>query len=134
LVLSRLEGLPEFAFLKNDQIYKTAKLDFMQNKQFANWFADENNSSVPDPDVRFAGTEFTAEGSTFLWFPWALAELTQLAQDPSLSDADRATAAQIRLDMLTHNAAKLDTFVEAANLTYVMGENLVGVSYFVARG
>lgn len=134
LVLSRLEGLPEFAFLKGDQIYKTAKLDFLQNKQFATWMADENNSSVPDPDVRFAGTEFTAEGSTFLWFPWSLAELTQLAKDPTLSEADRATAAQIRLDMLTHNAAKLDTYVEAANLTYVMGENLVGVSYFVARG
>jgi hypothetical protein len=133
LVLSRLEALAEFAFLKTDPTYRTAKMEFLQNKQFGEWNADENNSSVPDPDVRFPGTEFTAEGSTFLWFPWTLAELTQLASDQTLSADDRAAAAQLRLEILNHNASKLDTYVEAANLTYVLGENLTGVAFLLGH-
>lgn len=132
-VMSRLEALPEFAFLRTDQIYKTAKLDFIQNKQFGTWAADENNSNIPDADGRFPGTGFNSEGSTFLWFPWTLAELSQLAHDESLAPDDRNTAATLRLEMIKTNAAKLDTYVETANLTYVMAENLVGVSFFLSK-
>jgi hypothetical protein len=131
LVLSRLEAMPEFAFLKSDPTYKMAKSDFLAAKQITEWNADENNSSVPDADVRYPGTEFTAEGSTFLWFPWTLAELTMLTHDATLSDTDRATAAQLRFDILNHNAAKLDNYVETANLSYIFAENLVGVSVFL---
>jgi hypothetical protein len=132
-VMSRVETLPEFAFLKTDQIYKTAKLDFIQNKQFGTWNADESNSNIPDADGRFPGTGFNSEGSTFLWFPWSLAELSQLSHDDSLAPDDRNTAAALRLEMLKTNAAKLDNYVETANLTYVMAENLVCVSAFLGK-
>lgn len=132
-VMSRLESLPEFAFLKTDQIYKSAKLDFIQNKQFATWALDDRNSNIPDADGRYPGTSFNSEGSTFLWFPWTLAELSQLAKDESLSPDDRNAAAQLRLEMLKTNGAKLDTYVETANLTYILGENLVAVSAFLSK-
>ena len=78
-VLSRVADVDTFAFVKNDSVYRTAKQDFLRNKQFAEWSIDANDSHLPDADQRFVGSEFHAEGSTFLWFPWTLAELTRLA-------------------------------------------------------
>ena len=130
-VLSRAAAVDAFAFIKNESVYQTARQDFLKNKQFADWSIEANNSHLPDADLRFVGTEFLAEGSTFLWFPWTLAELTRLAQDTSLPEGDRKAAAQLRLDILNQNADKLENYVEAANLMYILGENLYGVSVFL---
>lgn len=133
-VLSRAETVDASAFIKNDHVYRTAKQDFIKNKQFADWSIEANNSHLPDPDLRFVGTEFLAEGSTFLWFPWTLAELTQLANDAGLSEEERKAAAQLRLDIFNANSDKLENYVETANLMYVLGENLYGVSTYLADG
>jgi class 3 adenylate cyclase len=131
-VLSRAETLDASAFVKSDHVYRTAKQEFIKNRQFADWSVETNNSHLPDADLRFVGTEFLAEGSTYLWFPWTLAELSQLTVDPGLSQDERAAAAQLRLDIFNTNSGKLENYVETANLMYVLGENLFGVSTYLA--
>jgi class 3 adenylate cyclase len=130
-VLSRAAGVEVVGFIKDDHVYRTARQDFLKNRQFADWSIEANNSHLPDPDLRFVGTEFLAEGSTFLWFPWVLAELSQLASDPGMSAEEREAAAQLRLDIFNTNADKLENYVETANLMYVLGENLFGVSTYL---
>ena len=133
-VLSRAERLNSFSFIKTDNIYRTARQDFIKNRQMASWSIDSNDSHLPDADLRFLGTEFLAEGSTFLWFPWSLLVLNQLSNDQDLSDDERKAATQLRLDILNHNSDKLDKYVETANLMYVLGENLYCVSVYLADG
>lgn len=130
-VLSRAAAVDGFGFVKNESVYRTARQDFLNNKQFAGWSIDANDSHLPDADLRFLGTEFLAEGSTFLWFPWTLAELTQLARDTGMTETERRAAAQLRLDIFNQNADKLENYVEAANLMYILGENLYGVSVYL---
>ncbi len=130
-VLSRAADVDAFAFIKNDSVYRTARQDFLKNKQFVDWSVDANDSHLPDADQRFVGTEFHAEGSTFLWFPWTLAELTRLAKDTSMPESDRQAAAQLRLEIFNQNADKLENYVETANLMYMLGENLYGVSVYL---
>jgi class 3 adenylate cyclase len=132
-VLSRAETVDALSYIKSDRTYGTAKRDFIKNKQFAEWSIEENNSHMPDADLRFVNTEFLAEGSTYLWFPWTLAELAQLSSDQALSEDERKAATQLRLDMLNANSDKLDNYVESANLMYVLGENLFCVSAYLNR-
>lgn len=130
-VLSRIETVSDFAYLKSDQTYRTARKDFINNKQLAQRSIEKDNSSIPDPDVGFQPSEFMSEGSTFLWFPWTLLELTQLSLDKSLSEDEREAAAQLRREILNANAERLEHYTEAANLTYVFAENLFCVSLYV---
>lgn len=127
-ILSRAERAEGFSYIRNEQIYKAAEREFISNKHFANRSITTDNSRVPDPDVRFPGTEFVAEGSTFLWFPWTLAELTHLATDESLSPEDRKNAQQLRLEILNSNVDNFANYVESAELMYLLGENLYCVS------
>ena len=131
-VLSRAESLDTFGYIKNDSVYRTARQDFIKNKQFTDWSIEANNSHLPDPDLRFVGTEFLAEGSTFLWFPWTLAELSQLSLDAGLTDSERKAAAELRLNILNANSDKLENYVETANLMYDLGENLYCVSSYLS--
>ncbi len=130
-VLSRAEALHSFAYIKSDQTYRAAKQDFIKNKRFVDWSIEANNSHMPDADLRFLNTEFLAEGSTFLWFPWTLAELSQLAVDQGLTQSEREAAAQLRLDIFNANTDKLENYVESANLMYVLGENLLCVATYL---
>jgi len=130
-VLSRAETIGAFAYIKNDSTYRTARQDFIKNKQFVDWSIEANNSHMPDADLRFVNTEFLAEGSTFLWFPWTLAELSRLSVDDGMSADERKAAEQLRHDILDANAIKLENYVETANLMYVLGENLYCVSAYL---
>ncbi len=129
-VLARAETIETFAYVKNDSTYRIARQDFIRNKQFTGWSIEANNSHMPDADLRFVNTEFLAEGSTFLWFPWTLAELGVLSSDTSMTEDERKAAAQLRHDILDANADKLENYVETANLMYVLAENLLCVSSY----
>ncbi|HEV7472724.1 MAG TPA: adenylate/guanylate cyclase domain-containing protein [Pyrinomonadaceae bacterium] len=132
--LSRAETIPELAYLKNDQTYRIARRDFINNQELATKSIEKDNSSIPDADVHFAGSEFMAEGSTFLWFPWSLLELTQLSLDKGLSEEERKAASELRLEILNANAERLDQYVETANLTYLLAENLFCVNTYLKSG
>lgn len=130
-VLARAATIPEFAYLKNDQTYKDARKDFINNRELASRSIEKDNSSIPDADVGFDNTEFMAEGSTFLWFPWTLLELTQLSSDESLTAEERDTAARLRREILNTNFGRLETYVESANLSYFTAENLFCISQYL---
>jgi|GEM_PF-2064458 len=130
-ILSRAETTGAFSYLKLEQAYAGAKKEFIANQDLRTRAADQNNSSVPDIDIRFAGSEFMAEGSTFLWFPWTLAEVSQLAVDGNLPEPDRNAAAELRSDILNYNYDRLDQFVENGGLMYMFAENLIGASAFL---
>ena len=130
-VLRLAENIDTYAYLKGEPAYKIAKSEFVKNKQFASWSIDKDNSSVPDGDGRFPGTEFHGEGSTFLWFPWTLAELSHLAVDESISPQERADAAKLRLEILNANHDKLESYVETADFIYLLAENLYCASSYL---
>ncbi len=106
-------------------------MEFINHSQLATRSIEKDNSSIPDAEVAFHGSEFMAEGSTFLWFPWTLLELTQLVNDKSLSEAERKSAADLRQRILNENEARLENYVETANLTYFLAENLFCVSAYL---
>ena len=130
-VLSRAETIDAFSFIKLEQVYVNAKKELIANRQMAARPVDKDNSSIPDIDIRFGASEFMAEGSTFLWFPWALAELSQLSRDETLSSDDRKAAAALRSDILNSNYDRLENFVETANLMYIVAENLICSSMYL---
>lgn len=130
-VLSRAETIPDLSYLKNDQTYRTARTDFINNKELATKSIEKDNSSIPDADVHFVGSEFMGEGSTFLWFPWSLLALNQLSLDQGLSEEERKAASELRLEILNENADRLDQYVETANLTYLLAENLFCVNTYL---
>jgi len=130
-VLSRAETISDLAYLKNDQTYLTARRDFINHKELATQSIEKDNSSIPDADVHFVGSEFMGEGSTFLWFPWSLLELSQLSRDQGLSEDERKAADGLRLEILNANAERIDRYVETANLTYLLAENLFCVNTYL---
>ena len=130
-VLSQAETLETFSQLRLEQVYINAKKEFLTNREFATRAADKDNSSIPDFDIRFSNSEFMAEGSTFLWFPWTLAELSQLSVDKSLSPYERQTAARLRSEMLSTNYDRLENIVETSNLMYIFAENLFGSTVYL---
>lgn len=133
-ILSRAETIPELAYLKNDQTFRTARKDFITNNDLAMKSIEKDNSNIPDSDVHFDGSEFMGEGTTFLWFPWSLLELTQLSRDKDLSEEERKAAGDLRLEILNANADRLDQYVETANLTYLLAENLFCVNTYLSVG
>ena len=129
--LSRVEGVAEFAYLKSDPTYLAARKGFVKNRQLAPRAVDKDNSHITDADVGFTGSEFLAEGSTFLWFPWTLLELTQLSSDAGLSPEEQRAATQLRSDILNTNHELLSSYAESSNFTYQYAENLFCVSGYV---
>ena len=92
---------------------------------------EKDNSHIPDVDVGFTGSEFMAEGSTFLWFPWTLLELADLSFDPGLSAEERQAATRLRSDVLNANADLLESYIESGNFTYQYAGNLFYVSGYL---
>ncbi|HVF48087.1 MAG TPA: hypothetical protein VNA17_11010 [Pyrinomonadaceae bacterium] len=132
-ILSRAAGIDAFSYVSNEHTYKLAQSELVSHTDLAARSIEKDNSSIPDGDVRFTGTNFVAEGSTFLWFPWVLLELAVLSTDNSLPSASRDEAAKLRLEILNTNADRLDTYVEAGNFSYIMAENLFCVSAYLKQ-
>lgn len=127
-VLSRAETTEGFGYLGTDSRYTDAKREFIRNTQLINYSMEDNNS---DTDVRYPGTEFMAESLTFLWFPWSLAELTQLSFDKSLTEAERESATRLRLSILNKHSGELDSYVEQAKYIFILGENMFCANFYV---
>jgi chlorobactene glucosyltransferase len=84
-VLSRAEGIvPE---IREDPIYRSAIEEFISNNLTERSVLV--NEQVPDRDQRVSGTIFRAEGSTFLWFPWALCAYSELLGSQVIDSARR---------------------------------------------
>jgi len=131
-VLSRAEALDNLRWLKSDYKYLSAQKDFIEQLEKSSRRANADNTAVPDPDQRFPGTNFKAEGSTFLWFPWTMAELSFLASESSVAET-REAALSVAMKILRANNDILKTYVDSAGLSYLVGENLFCISYYVDK-
>jgi hypothetical protein len=67
------------------------------------------------------------EGSTFLWFPWTLATLSDLTLDQDLSPDDRKAADGFRDEFLSRHEEISEGLGVA--LTYALAENLICVDH-----
>jgi hypothetical protein len=85
------------------------------------------NTRIPDADLYLFPTNQVLEGSTFLWFPWSLATLTNLVDDPQLSRDDRREAAKLRSRLLAMAADEQDNIEQA--MTYELAESLFCLRY-----
>ncbi len=132
-VLSHADAIDAFSYVRNEHTYKLAQTEFIASRQFAGFSIEKDNSSIPDGDVRFPGTEFVAEGSTFLWFPWVIIELAELSSDEALPAPMRTDAAKLRLDVLNANAGRLENYVEEGNFSYILAENLFCMSHYLGQ-
>jgi hypothetical protein len=123
-VLSRAEQ--DFTFLENNPTYLNAERAFVTNAQLAGRPLGQNNR-YHDYDVSFRPTLFALEPSTFLWFPWVVAELTHLSKDASLTEEERDRAAELRRGVLRDHLDEIESFVEA-EFMYALAENLYCLS------
>lgn len=131
--LAHAAEVDAFAYVRNEHTYKLAQTEFVGNKMYAGWSVSKDNSSIPDGDVSFPGTEFLAEGSTFLWFPWVLLQLAEMSTDETLPAPMRQEATALRLDILNANYDALETYVEIGNFSYITAENLFAASHYVRQ-
>jgi hypothetical protein len=67
------------------------------------------------------------EGSTFLWFPWTVATLSDFTVDESLSAEEQQAADQLRDAMLSKHDEVSEGLGTA--LSYQLSENLIGISH-----
>jgi class 3 adenylate cyclase len=132
-VLAHAAEIDAFAYVRDAHTYKLAQTEFVGSKHLASSSVEKDNSSIPDGDVRFAGTEFVAEGSTFLWFPWVLVELAELSTDTTVPEALRKEATSLRLDILTANYERLENYVEIGNFSYILAENLFCAAHYIKQ-
>ena len=59
------------------------------------------------------------------------AAIPMSADTSALSPGDRKAAASLRSEILNSNCDKLETFVETANLMYIVAENMIGASVYL---
>jgi hypothetical protein len=123
-LLSRAES--DFAYLKNDGTYKSAKQSFLQNETWKT-LAPNHQQSIPNPNLHFLPTDFVLEGSSFLWHPWALATFSALATDQTLTRKERNSAHE-EARLLLARIDDVQKHVDSDNL-YVLAENLFCHSY-----
>ncbi len=88
------------------------------------------NASVQSDDQSFEGTGYTAEATSFLWYPWSVAVLWGLAQDQALSSAQRDAAIE-HLGALYKRLPDLKKGLEEGG-TFQLAENLFAFS-FISR-
>ena len=114
--------------LKAHPMYNQAKIDFLKNQELTQRHISLNDHIIT-ADQHFPPTDFLLEGSTFLWFPWALALYTYLAADMTLSPSERATAANFQSNLLT-KLGEVQEYIEVEE-TYMLAESLFALSYIL---
>jgi hypothetical protein len=122
-VLSRAEDV--CGFLPADLSYLETKRAFIKDREQATGASQMicSNNRVHDADLAFPPVDFELEGSTFLWFPWAFAELTFLSTDTELRPEERDEAMRTRLATVRANIDELGAFVDSEYM-YVVAEHL----------
>jgi len=123
-VLDRVNRVAPHLILQKLKL-RQAKHEFLQMKGLKSESISAN-SRVPDFDIYLFPTNQATEGSTFLWFPWSLATLSDLQNDQELSADDTKVALNLRNHLLTF-AEQEEEYLEQA-LPYELSETLIGLN------
>jgi hypothetical protein len=124
-VLARADQADQ-SFVNSRVEYKDAKTAFLECVQTPTCAA-RLDTRVPDVDVHLRPTDRVLEGSTFLWFPWTLATLSDLTVDQDLTAEARRTADHFRDELLSRHEEITEGLGVA--LTYALGEHLICVEH-----
>jgi hypothetical protein len=114
------------SFVNSPVAYNDAKTAFLECLKSPTC-ASKLDTRVPDADVHLRPTDRVLEGSTFLWFPWTLATLSDLTLDQDLSPDDRKAADGFRDEFLSRHEEISEGLGVA--LTYALAENLICVDH-----
>jgi hypothetical protein len=124
-VLARADKVNS-SFVNSRSAYKEAKEAFLKSLQLPSCVS-QLDTRTPDVDVHLRPTDRVLEGSTFLWFPWTVATLSDFTVDESLSTEERQAADQLRDEMLSKHDEVSEGLGTA--LSYQLSENLIGISH-----
>jgi hypothetical protein len=116
----------ESSFVNSRIEYIDAKMKFLDCLSTTQC-ASKLDTRVPDADVHLRPTNRVLEGSTFLWFPWTVATLSDLTIDPDLTPDAQKTADRFRDELLSRHKEITEGLGVA--LTYALAENLIGVEH-----
>lgn len=129
-------------FIADDTEYKSAiknYFDFAEygiserGRQLFSGFANrsiDDNERASDSDRYLNGRNETAEESTFLWYPWAVAFASRLASDQSASEDVRARAKNV-LDIVLTRADEDGIFVAKYEEIYPAAEQMFADEVFL---
>jgi hypothetical protein len=124
-VLARADQVDQ-SFVNSRVAYDDAKMAFLDCLS-APTCASRLDTRVPDADVHLRPTDRVLEGSTFLWFPWTLATVSDLTLDQDLTADARKTADRFRDELLSRHEEITEGLGVA--LTYALGEHLICVDH-----
>jgi hypothetical protein len=124
-VLARADKADQ-TFVNSRGEYNDAKTEFLSCLNTSTC-TSKLDTRVPDVDVHLRPTDRVLEGSTFLWFPWTVATLSDLTVDQDLTKDERKLADRFRDELLSrHDEISQGLGV---GLTYALGENLIAVKH-----
>ena len=136
-ILSQAEA--RYDFLKTNFNYQGMKKRFLvsavgdKGTPSSLLFRDiSTNERVHDSDRYLRGTSYTAESSTFLWYPWSLVLASVLNEDSLLDDLSRAHASTLLRAILNRSEGMI-RFVQRDPVIYPTAENLFSISFFLQR-
>ncbi len=124
-VLARADKADQ-SFVNSRVEYNDAKLKFLDCLSTPSC-ASKLDTRVPDVDVHLRPTNRVLEGSTFLWFPWTVATLSDFTVDQDLPADAQKSADRFRDDLLSRHQEITEGLGVA--LTYALAENLIGVEH-----
>ena len=127
-VLARAD-IADPTFVNSRVEYNDAKMKFLDCLNTPSC-ASKLDTRVPDVDVHLRPTNRVLEGSTFLWFPWTVATLSDLTIDQDLSADARKEADRFRDDLLSRHEEITEGLGVA--LTYALAENVICVEHALA--
>ncbi|WP_207537260.1 terpene cyclase/mutase family protein [Sabulicella rubraurantiaca] len=90
-----------------------------------------SNQRAHDSDRYLTGTQYMVEGSTFLWYPWALAATAGWLVAPSELTADESRLARNLLGSLTRKLNGLWIFAQRDPVAYPAAEALIAINLFI---
>jgi len=114
------------SFVNSRNEYTDAKMKFLDCLD-APKCTSRVDTRVPDADQHLRPTKRVLEASTFLWFPWTVATLSDLTVDQELTADARKAADRVRDELLSRHEEIIEGLGVA--LTYQLGENLIGVEH-----
>lgn len=111
-------------YLASEDELREAKLKFVSQRDLMNLPAN-SDTAVPSGDQHLTD-DFTAEGSQFLWYPWAVSAYRALSEDRDLPQRDRNAA----IDYLQQLLSQYDVVSHQIDggQSFILAENLFGIS------
>jgi hypothetical protein len=139
-VLELAREVPRFeALIDGDEHFDSARLAFLQSlngkvapsRRLDSSRSVDQNDRTHDGDVYLHGSRYAVEGSTYLWYPWALAYCARASTNTIDGDEALKTAVDT-CEVLGARANELFRFAKGDPFVYVMAESLLAINTYLS--